>query len=318
MVKLLIGFSKPQREGKGKSLFTEIDDYVAVDLETTGLDPDFDDIIECAAIRYVAGRETERFESLVNIGYELPAFITELTGITNEMLQNAPQITDVMTKLLDFIGDSVVVGHNVNFDVNFIYDKALLYCNKTFKNNFIDTMRISRALFREYEHHRLSDLIERFFGSGNAVSHRGASDAEMAARCYEHMKEYAAGKGTTLDAVGKKLGAGVRAANITTSNTEFNEDTPIFGKTFVFTGTLSSCTRRDAMQTVVDLGGICEDGVTKKTNYLVLGNQDYRRVGDSGKSAKQKKAEAMQLQGYDIVTISESVFFDMVANSKGE
>ena len=77
-------------------------------------------------------------------------------------------------------------------------------------------------------------------------------------------------------------------------------------------GTLEKMSRREAMQYVVNLGGICGDGVTKETNFLVLGNNDYCKSIKGGKSSKQKKAEKLQIDGYDIAVISENVFYEMI------
>lgn len=316
-IEIIIGNS-PSRERteRGKSILAALNDYVALDLETTGLDPRFDDIIECAAIKVSNGEVVDRYESLVNPGYEIDGFITNLTGITNEMLSTARSIVDVLPEFLDFIGDSVVVAHNANFDINFLYDKAEDFFEKAFKNDFIDTMRFSRRLFPEQEHHRLQDLKSRLLNDNSDVQHRGASDAECAALCYEKMCEYCAENDIDV----AKLGARRHwhATEISTQKTVFNEFTPVFGKVFAFTGTLGGCTRREAMQMVVDLGGIVGDGVTQKTNYLVLGEQDYKKVGESGKSSKQNKADKLRLGGQDIETISENVFFDMIRESEEE
>lgn len=93
--------------------------------------------------------------------------------------------------------------------------------------------------------------------------------------------------------------------------TQPNENSPLFDKVFVFTGTLERMTRKEAMQLVVDHGGQCGDGVNKKTNYLVLGNNDYCTTIKDGKSTKQKKAEQFKLSGADTEIISENVFYDM-------
>ncbi len=85
-----------------------------------------------------------------------------------------------------------------------------------------------------------------------------------------------------------------------------------YGKTFVFTGTLEKMPRREAMQLVVNLGGICGDGVNKNTNYLVLGNNDYCTTIKDGKSSKHKKAEQLLLAGNNIEIISENVFYEMI------
>nr|WP_297283012.1 exonuclease domain-containing protein [uncultured Agathobaculum sp.] len=300
------------RKNKGHNLLTLSDTYVAIDAETTGLDPQFDGIIELAAIRYVNGAATDQFQTLVNPEREISSFITELTGITNEMLASAPTINDVLPSFIDFVGDSVVLGHNVNFDVNFIYDAYIETCGTPFTNNFIDTMRFSRRLFPNMQH-RLIDLIQKF-DIGKNVEHRALGDAKQTATCYEYMKSYMNEKGISIDDIQPKGSHAYNsmAKDIHTSNTSFDETSPIFDRVFVFTGKLDRMPRRDAMQIVVDLGGKCGDKVTKATNYLVLGCNDYCKTIKDGKSDKQKKAEKLKLQGQDIEIITENVFYDMI------
>ena len=105
---------------------------------------------------------------------------------------------------------------------------------------------------------------------------------------------------------------GFSAKDIQASTNNFDETTPVYEKVFVFTGTLERMTRKEAMQLVVDHGGLCGDGVNKKTNFLVLGNNDYCTTIKDGKSTKQKKAEQLKLTGCDIEIISENVFYDMI------
>jgi len=102
---------------------------------------------------------------------------------------------------------------------------------------------------------------------------------------------------------------------ITPETTDFDTDSPVFGMSFAFTGKLERMTRKEAMQAVANKGGICCDGVVATTNYLVLGNNDYCKSIQGGKSSKQKKAEKMQLSGADISIISENVFYDMLSPS---
>ena len=97
------------------------------------------------------------------------------------------------------------------------------------------------------------------------------------------------------------------------TRTEFDETHPLYGKLCVFTGTLEKMQRKDAMQIVVDLGGQVGNSVTKKTNFLILGNNDYCPLIKDGKSSKQKKAETLKLAGNDIEIISEDVFYDMIS-----
>jgi len=293
------------REYKGKSLLEFPDSYVAIDIETTGLDPNYDEIIEIAALKIQNGSETDRFHSLVNPKCEIDEFIESLTGITNAMLEAAPDLEIVLPQFLEFVGDNVVVGHNVNFDVNFIYDCAENLKLKLFTNNFVDTMRISRKLYADLKHHTLADLIVTL-GVGETVEHRALADCIQTKECFEIMRNRAG----EIGGIPQKTNA--IAKTIVAETTDFDEDSPIYGRTFAFTGTLERMTRKEAMQMVVNAGGKCTDNVVASTNYLVLGNQDYYKGIKDGKSNKQKKAEKMQLNGADIITISENTFFDML------
>lgn len=175
------------RPHKGQSLLAAVDDYVVIDIETTGLSPSFSEIIELGAARVTGGRVVDRFETLVRPAGIISAFITGLTGITNTMAQSAPAVITALPRYLDFIGNSIVIGHNVHFDINCIYDHCHRWLNVTFPNDFIDTMRLSRCLYKGVKGYRLSNLVQRF-GIGGTVAHRALSDVLKTQQCYEYMK----------------------------------------------------------------------------------------------------------------------------------
>lgn len=313
MIEIVLGGSSisTSRTEKGRSLLIDLSDYIVLDLETTGLDPKYDSIIEVAAAQIHNGEIAKTFQSLINPGFEISGFITELTGISNDMLTTAPVLEQVFPKFLDFVGDSIVVGHNVNFDVNFIYDNCMCLFEKPFQNDFIDTMRLSRRLFKKERHHRLTDLISRF-EIADSVEHRALSDAIMTYQCYEYMKKYIQDRRIDFSSL-LSFKKGACAKDILPTSTEFDETTPAFGKCFVFTGVLDKMSRSDAMQAVVNSGGVCADSVTRKTNYLVLGSFEYSSSVKGGKSTKQKKAEKLKIDGFDIDIISENVFYDLIS-----
>lgn len=176
-----------KRPEKGKSLLELPEDYVVVDLETTGLRPEIDEIIEIGAVRVRGFEITDTFSTLVYPANGIDPFITQLTGITAEMLENAPRITEALSQFLRFVDNDIVVGHNVHFDINFIYDKCIEWFGFGFSNDFIDTKRMSRKLFPEYRHHRLCDLEERF-GLRNGQAHRALSDVMLTNDCYLYMR----------------------------------------------------------------------------------------------------------------------------------
>ncbi|NLC92869.1 MAG: exonuclease, partial [Treponema sp.] len=283
-------------------------------IETTGLSPQYDEIIEIAAIKYKSGEKVNLFSTLVKPEYEIDEYIIELTGITNEMVATAPKIADCIAEFKKFIGNEIIVGYNVTFDINFLFDNLLEYCDEKLSNDFVDVMRIAKKVLPELSHHRQKDVAE-FFEISIDGAHRAEADCLMCNECLENLKMEIKAKGVTLDDFihsYKFNHNGISAKDISTEKTEFNEGHPLFGKVCVFTGTLEKMQRKEAMQLVADLGGIPGDGVTKKTNYLILGNNDYCKTIKDGKSSKQKKAEKMILEGVDLQIVPEAVFYDIV------
>jgi DNA polymerase-3 subunit epsilon len=112
---------KTARPGRGASILALLSDYVSVDVETTGLSPVYNEIIEVSALRVRGGQIVDRFSSLIcpSDMSQVDEYITALTGISPAMLETAPSAEKVFPAFLDFVGSDVLVGHNVSFDVNF-------------------------------------------------------------------------------------------------------------------------------------------------------------------------------------------------------
>lgn len=308
------------RESKGRSIIAFPDTYCVIDVETTGRSPQWDHIIEVAAVKISDGQEVGRFSSLIQPpsmpgGTFVDDFIEALTGITDEMLAGAPFAPDVLEEFATFVGDTPVVGHCVSFDINFLYDSFLRYLDRSFSNDYIDTLRIARKLYPEMSHHRLADLVQLFDVAHNDA-HRAMGDVEATAQCFARLKAEALERYGSEGEFQKAFQLGgshsVKAADIQGDAQKINEDSPIFGCACVFTGKLEKFTRAEAMQIVADLGGINQDGVTKTTRYLILGNNDYCASIKDGKSNKQKKAEKWALKGTGVEILPETAFYDML------
>ena len=128
---------------------------IAIDLETTGLNSDLDTIIEIAAVRFDGDKVLEEWTTLVNPGRPIPQAITQLTGITHEMAAPAPYLDDIYPDFLEFVGADPVVGHNIAFDLSFLYPKG------GFKRNIaIDTYEIAAVLLPSAERYALGSLTK--------------------------------------------------------------------------------------------------------------------------------------------------------------
>lgn len=179
--------STTDRPGKGKALTESLSDYVVVDLETTGFSPTDCGITELGAARVRGGRVAATFSTLVNSGCEIPDHVAAITGITNEMIQSAPTLDSVIADFLDFIGDDTIVGHNVAFDINFLYDAALLLDGRTVSNNYINTVSLARSVYPELSNHKLSTLTS-YLKLENKQAHRALSDVICTQQLYERLR----------------------------------------------------------------------------------------------------------------------------------
>ncbi|EHJ8912501.1 3'-5' exonuclease [Campylobacter jejuni] len=139
-----IKVKKPSREFKGQSLIYFPKSYVVIDLETTGFDPKCNEILEIVALRYENNEKIAEFSKLIKVSF-LPSFITEFTGINEDMIKNCNDISQTLKEFDDFLksGD-ILVAHNAHFDINFLYDNFMCYLNKPFSFDFVDTMRLSK------------------------------------------------------------------------------------------------------------------------------------------------------------------------------
>lgn len=175
-----------ERAFKGKCLLTFPRSFTCIDIETTGLSPAFDDIIEVSAIRVENGRITATFSETINVGRPLPPFITALTGITDKELKKSNSAENVLTRFCSFVGGDILLGHNVNFDINFLYDKCLEITGILFENDFVDTLKIGKRLLPHLKHHKLDDLAE-YYSIPPRSLHRALGDCEMTVNCYFKM-----------------------------------------------------------------------------------------------------------------------------------
>lgn len=174
-------------ESSGQILFNT--PFVVIDCETTGVSPDYDAITEIAAITICSGEQIGSFHSLVNPERKLSDHIIRLTSITNEELVGAPTISQVIPSLLEFIGDKIIIGHNVKFDIGFINSALRRHSYQTLANNHIDTLTISRKLLmNEVRNFKLSTLAQ-YIKSENQPTHRAYADVLATIDLFHHLIE---------------------------------------------------------------------------------------------------------------------------------
>ncbi|MBR3898503.1 MAG: 3'-5' exonuclease [Bacilli bacterium] len=173
---------------KGKSLIEDLKDYTVVDIETTGLDWNFNKILEISALKVRDRKVVSEFSKIINPHEKIPYFIKNLTGINDEMASNSEELIDVLMDFKEFLGNDIIVGHNVNFDINFLYDNFIKELNEPLTNDFVDTLKIARRLLKELNHHRLDDITD-YFNIEARDKHRALNDCVLTNKIYLHMCE---------------------------------------------------------------------------------------------------------------------------------
>lgn len=259
---------KSQRTYKGDSLIESIDNYTIIDIETTGLDPKNDKIIELAAIKVKNNEVIDTYSALINPEIEIDNFITELTGITNDMLIKVPTIDKKIKEYIDFIGEDIIVGHNVNFDINFIYDNYLRIYNLPFSNDYIDTLRISKNYIRDIANYKLETLSEKF-NINYEGAHRALQDCYITNSLYSKLKDI--------------LNTGNIERNNFINSINIDNDNPIKRLKILVKGSTKDYSKSELIK-------ICRNNKIKIHSILcsndydlvVLSNKKYKNYLDSG------------------------------------
>lgn len=173
---------------KGENILEFVPDFTVIDLEMTGRGNDVGDITEISAIRYRNYKQVDSYSTLIHAKRTVLPFVVQLTGISDELLMGAPRIHDVIRRFVDFLGEDIILGHNVEFDLNMVDAAYEASTGLSLNHNYIDTLRISRLLNPDSENHKLETLCS-YFGVVRLLGHRGLEDCEQTAQVYLKMRD---------------------------------------------------------------------------------------------------------------------------------
>lgn len=162
--------------------------YIAFDLETTGLNPQENEIIEIGALKVREGKVVDRFMEFIHPLSPISPAISELTGITNNMVATARSCEQVIPDFLDFCEDDVLIGHNVMFDYSFTKCSASK-CGLPFEKNGLDTLKIARKVHKDFPSKSLGALCD-YYHIENKSAHRAYHDALATAKLYQTLAHY--------------------------------------------------------------------------------------------------------------------------------
>lgn len=289
---------------KGNSIVDNIKDYTVIDLETTSKYTNLAEIIEMSAVRVRNGEIVDKYSTFIKPSGNISSAITAITGITNEMLENAPKIEDKIQEYLDFIGDDIILGHNIaSFDSTILYDLCEKLNLKVFNNDILDTLRYSKYCDIDVSDNKLKTISEFFGIEHNA--HRALNDCIANFEVYEKLKEHFTGN-IILTVSGESRRERTSIENLTVNPCYAN----LNGKNIVLTGEFACGQRKDVKSYFEKLGASVKSGVSSKTDYLIIGafgSPDWK-FGDYGD--KVAKAQELQLKGKPVEIIQEEEFFE--------
>lgn len=285
-------------------------DFIVIDVETTGLDPKDCEIIQLSAVRYLDHQEVDDFSTYVRPSHHIPEVVTEITGITDDMVADAPIIGDVLGDFLDFTRSSpYVTGYNVRFDLGFIDAAAGSPISESLA--WFDTMLLARRALT-VPRYRLADVCE-YIGYTTSF-HDALCDCRACGEvlnylCQENRMDHALhSKAERHSAVASYM-ARCASGSCPIDSNRVKRGGVLDGKSVVFTGALSF--GRSAAKALAEQAGATVKGsVSRKTDFLVVGQQDEVLVGCDGMSDKEEKARALIALGYSIQIIDEAAFLD--------
>lgn len=268
--------------------------YIVLDIETTGRSS-YSKIIEFTGLKYEDEKLIDEYTTFINPTTNIPSVITQKTGITNDMVKDAPLIKEVIGKIVDFINGQTLVGYNIaSFDVPFIRRVAEEY-DLSFDSKIIDLLPVARRTLTTLPDHKLT-TVATYYDINVSNAHRSRADCLITYAVYQNLKDFIAVQKPKAE-----------KPHQTFDDTEEADVASISIKdsSFVLTGDFASGDKNDIKAKIEQAGGFVKSGVSKKINYLVVGGLGSDRWKFGNQGSKITKAKELQEQGIDIHIISE-------------
>ncbi len=297
-------------------------DFITIDFETATVDRNSPCEIGLTFVKNNQIKEVKSWLIKPECYPDFDGFNISIHGITPKDVMNSPEFDELWQELHPIISGKFLIAHNAGFDMS-VLRKTL----ETYDLPFPDLQYSCSYIFSKKVWEGLPAYDLKTLCRVNEiplVHHRAGPDSEATAKLA--IKAFEIAEIQSIDDFPDKLGTIVgrlynsgykpsttkylskQTAEIVGDPTKLNPESIFYGRNVVFTGTLTSMKRSDAQQIIADIGGINGGSVTRGTNYLVVGQQDYRVVGDQGMSSKQKKAIKMIDEGASLEIISEEDF----------
>lgn len=252
------------------------------------------------------GRIVDQYTNLIKFpkNNKVPAFITKLNGITEEQIVNEGiPAEQAIKEFREFIDDDIIIGYNVNFDLNFLYDLSQKYKLPILNNDYVDVLRLARAYYPRERHNRLIDCMQRA-GIAQVEEHHGLADSLDTIKVYNDFSAHFTDD--LLEATRNKI----KNVDLTGDDVDYIDlgfRNPVQNKNIVLSGHIHM-DEQDADKMIGNMGGKVEDKVNPMTNYLIMGDHDFFRKDNEDLNT----ARDLIKDGAKIKRLSESFFLGML------
>ncbi len=301
--------------------------FIAIDFETANNNSNSACSIGIAVIEDLKILETRHWLIRPPELYFHP-FNISIHGITEDDVRNEPSFNELWPEIRSYIDNNLIIAHNASFDLGVLRHVLSTYNIDYPESHYSCTLRISKKVWKGLLSHSLESMTDHL--SIEFQHHNAEEDARACAEiaisaCNEKNANSLPDLIEKINLVCGCIKPGdyipsqdsysynnIRISDIKPECDSFDQGHIFFNKKFVFTGTLETMNRKDAMQSIVNLGGMCASTVGQSVDYLVIGVQDYSRLNGNSMSSKMRKAGELISQGYDIEIIKEDDFLKLL------
>jgi len=300
----------------------EANKFIAIDFETANSKSNSACSIGIAVIEDLKISETRHWLIKPPKLYFRP-FNISIHGITENDVRNEPTFDQLWPEIKKYIDNNLIIAHNASFDIGVLRHTLNTYGINFPESGYSCTWRISKRIWKglpSYSLKSVSDHLSIKFSHHNAVEDARAC-AEIAINACR--RKHASSLPDLIDRIGLVCSyirpgqdlysySNIRISDIKPESDSFDENHPFYNKKLVFTGSLESMDRKNAMQKIVNLSGLCATTVSRNVDYLVTGIHDYDKLKGNIMSSKMRKAYELISQGYNIEIINEDDFLRII------
>ena len=301
--------------------------FVSLDVETANSNPR--SICSIGLVKFIDGKIIDEYYSLLNPEEEFNFFNTKIHGIKSIDVSDSPTFPEIYKEIIKFIDDLPVVAHFAQFDIKALSDAAKKYEVPINDFSYFCSYKLSKKALPNQLNYKLNTLTQYF--NIELEHHNALSDAKAAGQIvnkliencnHQNLYEFLDSIGFNVlnrfslihslsqDSKSNKLSELVKLSEDEIA--KLNQNHPFYNAHFVFTGKLESMTRKEAAAQVIQVGGIPENNLSKNTKFLVVGEQDFHVVGETGLSSKMKKANQLLEKGQNIELLTETDFLKLL------